>query len=85
MISCRELAELLIDYVDENLSTEQWLTLEQHLEKCASCQTFVTTYRLTINVTRKLAERPLPAELAQKLRVALAPYLAGRECAPPPP
>jgi putative transcriptional regulator len=85
MISCREFAVLLIDYVDNQLSTEQWLSIEEHLETCPPCKTFLATYRLTINVTHKLAERPLPAELVQRLRVALAPYLAGRECAPPPP
>ena len=84
MISCRDFAVLLIDYVDDNLATEQWLSLEEHLERCPPCQTFLTTYKLTINVTQKLVERPLPAELVQRLRVALAPYLAGRECAPPP-
>jgi anti-sigma factor RsiW len=84
MISCRDFAALLIDYVENNLETEQWLSLEEHLEECPSCQTFLTTYKLTINVSRKLVQRPLPAELVQKLRVALAPYLAGREAAPPP-
>jgi len=84
MISCRDFAILLIDYVDDNLPTEQWLSLEEHLDKCPPCKVFLTTYKLTINVSHKLAERPVPAELVQKLRVALAPYLAGREAAPPP-
>jgi anti-sigma factor RsiW len=71
MISCRELAELLIDYVAGDLAPEHHRRLEQHLHCCPPCLTYLETYQLTIQITRKLPCRPMPPELMEKLRAAL--------------
>jgi anti-sigma factor RsiW len=71
MITCRELAEFLIDFVSDELPPEHRRRIEQHLNRCPPCVTYLETYQLTIKLTRKLPCKPLPPQLAQKLRMVL--------------
>ena len=71
MITCRQIAELLLDFVSGELSPEMKEHIEQHLEWCPPCVTYLETYRATIQITRKLPCEPLPEALVQRLRAAL--------------
>jgi anti-sigma factor RsiW len=81
MITCRELVELLIDYVSDELSPEHRAHFESHLLRCPPCVAYVESYRLTIQLSRQLPCAPLPPELAQRLRSALE---AMQQEQPPP-
>lgn len=70
-MTCRDLAELLLDYVTGELSDEHKHSIEKHLVHCPPCVTFVETYQITIKLTRKLPQAPLPAELKERLEAAL--------------
>lgn len=84
-MNCRELAELLIDYVAEELSPERRRHLEQHLKLCPPCDAYLKTYRLTIKLTRRLPrDMPPPPQLMERLRAAvqgMKPPPAGGCCA----
>ena len=80
MITCRDLAELLIDFVSGDLPPDRRLHVEQHLRICPPCVAYVETYQITIRLTRKLPCGPLPPELEQRLRAILE--TGGKE--PPP-
>ena len=71
-MTCRELAELLIDFVAGELGEEQAARLRKHMEECPPCVHYVATYQLTITITRQLPPAPLPPELLQRLREAVA-------------
>ena len=64
MMTCRQLVELLIDFVSDELPDDHRRLIEQHLEICPPCVTYIETYRLTIQLTRQLPPRPIPPELA---------------------
>lgn len=68
MIRCHELIELLCDFVGDELTVEQRHEVELHLCQCQKCVVYVETYRLTIRLSRRLEDKPLPASLADKLR-----------------
>jgi anti-sigma factor RsiW len=72
MITCRELVELLFDFVADELPPERRLHIEQHLATCAPCVIYVETYRLTIRLCRKLPATPPPPQLMERLRQAMA-------------
>jgi anti-sigma factor RsiW len=82
MITCRELVELLIDYVSGELPPEKYAHLEQHLNRCPPCVTYIETYKLTIRLSRKLPCKPPPPELMQRLRAALQGEEGGGCCPP---
>ena len=74
MMTCRELASLLIDYVSGELTPENQQSLQEHLQLCPPCVTYLETYHLTIKLTRKLPDVPLPPQLVSRLKVALCEF-----------
>ena len=71
MMTCRELVELLIDFLDGDLPEERRRHIEEHLAFCPPCLTYLETYRVTIQLTRRLPDVPPPPELLERLKAAL--------------
>jgi hypothetical protein len=67
-IECRQIAELLGDYLDGTLPGHVIELIDWHIEGCSACVAFVNTYRGTINAAAKLRDVvDIPAELRQRL------------------
>ena len=71
-LTCRKVAELLIDIVDGSLSEDQQTLVQRHLCGCVPCAIYMHTYRDTIRVTQSLPPEPLPDEFAARLKRMLA-------------
>ncbi len=70
-MTCRELVELLIDFVSDELPPEHRQRIEQHLRRCPPCEAYLESYRMTIRLTRQLPCEPPPPELKARLIAAL--------------
>jgi anti-sigma factor RsiW len=70
-IECRQIADLLSDYLDGTLPKPTRELLEWHIEGCGPCVAFVNTYRGTINAATKLRDVEIPSELKQRLLAVL--------------
>lgn len=70
-IECRQIADLLGDYLDGTLPKSTRELLEWHIEGCGPCVAFVNTYRGTVNAANKLKEVNIPSELKQRLLAVL--------------
>jgi len=77
-IECRQIADLLSDYLDGTLPKDTRELLEWHIEGCAPCVAFVKTYRGTITAATKLKDVEIPAELKQRLLAVLRNQRASR-------
>ncbi len=55
-ISCKELVDLVTDYLEEALSEEARVKFEQHLSECGYCTAYFKQMQTTITLTGKLAE-----------------------------
>jgi anti-sigma factor RsiW len=75
-MTCRKVAELLIDYVDGTLPDEQLLILRQHICACPPCMFYMENYQTTIEVTHHLPDEPLPPEFEVRLRAVLEQWEA---------
>src|SRR5262249_34268603 len=71
MITCRELVELLLDFLDNELPEERRPHIEAHLQFCPPCLAYLETSKVTIQLTRRLPDGPPPAELLERLKTAL--------------
>lgn len=67
MLRCRDIVDLLDDYLDRALDDEVARALEAHLEGCVDCAAFLETYRGTVRASRALRESELPAQLRERL------------------
>ncbi len=66
-IECREIAEMLADYLDGSLDERLRSLVDWHIESCPPCVAFVNTYRGTIKAARQIGDIPIPPELKQRL------------------
>ncbi|HET7342076.1 MAG TPA: anti-sigma factor [Methylomirabilota bacterium] len=70
-IECRQIADLLGDYLDGSLPTHLRQLIDFHIDGCPPCVAFVNTYRGTVDATRKLADVQIPPELKKRLLAVL--------------
>ena len=70
-IECRQIAELLGDYLDGSLPRETRELIDFHIDGCAPCVAFLNTYRGTVDAARRLPDVPIPPELKKRLLTVL--------------
>lgn len=58
-ITCKELVELVTDYLDHRMPAEQRLRFEEHIAFCSPCAVYLEQIRQTITVTGALREDDL--------------------------
>jgi predicted anti-sigma-YlaC factor YlaD len=66
-ITCRELVELVSDYLEGALSAADRARFEEHLKGCEPCRTYLEQMRLVIEVSGRLSEESLDPEARDAL------------------
>jgi predicted anti-sigma-YlaC factor YlaD len=56
-LTCRELTELVTDYLEDALAPGERVRFEEHLETCAGCRAYIGQVRSTIWAAGHLCER----------------------------
>ena len=51
-MTCQELSDFVMDYLDGELAPGQRQVFEQHLRVCPECVNYLESYRLTVRVSR---------------------------------
>ena len=67
---CRELVELVTDYLEDRLSPIDRARFEAHLAECEACRTYLEQFRQTIRVLGRLPEESLSPEAREALLTA---------------
>jgi anti-sigma factor RsiW len=66
-LACRELVEILTEFLEGALEEHTRSQVEQHLVLCPGCTEYLRQFRATISATRKLAEEDLPPRVRENL------------------
>jgi anti-sigma factor RsiW len=65
-MTCRELVEIVTEYLEEALSDRNRLRFEAHLADCPHCRLYLEQMRLTITALGRLRDLPpLPGDPAR--------------------
>jgi len=67
MMSCKELVDLMADYLEGQLEPDAARDLDRHLADCPPCLNFLKTYRATTRLIREVACEEIPPELGERL------------------
>jgi predicted anti-sigma-YlaC factor YlaD len=76
-MTCREVVELVSDYLEQALPADEAAVLEQHLNFCDGCVWYVDQVRTTINVVGELRAEDVPEETKAKLMIAFRDWNRG--------
>jgi len=66
-LSCRELVELVTDYLEGALPERERASFEHHIETCMGCHEYVRQMRTTIELTGRLTTSDVSPEAEAKL------------------
>jgi anti-sigma factor RsiW len=67
---CRELVELITEYLEDGLSPTDRARFEAHIAECEACRTYLEQFRQTIRVLGRLPEDSLSPEARNTLLAA---------------
>ena len=77
VLTCRNVIELLLEYLEEALDPETVAALKCHLDGCAPCRAYLRTYGRSRRLVGDVARNEMPAELKDRLRELLLGRLRG--------
>ena len=66
-LTCREVIDLLTDYVEDALPEQERRRVEAHLATCDGCTTYLEQMRETIRLTGMLTEEQSPDAARERL------------------
>ena len=76
-LTCKEVVEIVSDYLEGALSAEDRARFDAHLTVCDGCHTYVEQMRETIRLSGMLTEEQVPVEQRERLRQAFRDWKAG--------
>jgi len=66
-LSCRELVELVTDYLEGALSADERARFEEHIAGCGGCETYLEQIRQTIESVGRLPDDGLTPDAERAL------------------
>ena len=78
MITCERAVDLLLDFLEGNLSPEVRKGLVKHFDDCPPCVRFVESYKKTTALCQEALRRQAPAEFGERLMRFLRQQAKGR-------
>jgi anti-sigma factor RsiW len=76
-LSCRELVELVTDYLEARLAPEDRARFELHVAECPGCRAYLRQTRQILETAGKLGEESLPTEARDALLAAFRGWKGG--------
>ena len=66
-LTCREVVELVTDYLEASLSPEKQGQLEEHVAHCPGCTAYIMQVQQTIGMLHTLSDEPVFPETKEEL------------------
>ncbi|HEX9821906.1 MAG TPA: zf-HC2 domain-containing protein [Methylomirabilota bacterium] len=67
-MTCRELIDVLADYLEQSLGGDVAAELERHLADCAPCRAYLATYARARAIGAEAQRVEMPEEMKVRLR-----------------
>lgn len=67
-LTCRDVIDLLAEYLEQGLSEDVIAELERHLARCPACVAYLNTYRRTRELTGEVTRVAMPEDMKARLR-----------------
>lgn len=77
MPTCKEVVDVLTEYVEGDLPEADRSGLERHLADCPMCRAFLSTYRASSALARESLRAEVPEALSDRIRRFLAEKTRG--------
>jgi anti-sigma factor RsiW len=76
-MKCRDVVELMTDYLEDALSPADRRRFEEHLTTCDGCTVYLEQLRTTMRLTGKIGNEVMPPELEAELLLTFRDWKRG--------
>jgi len=66
-MTCRQVVELMTDYIEDALSSAERARFEEHISGCDGCRAYLAQLQTTRRIMGSLADEPVPAVVEKEL------------------
>jgi anti-sigma factor RsiW len=66
-LTCKELVEIVTDYLEDRLPPAERQRFEQHLVACEGCLNYLDQMQQTIRMVGRLSEESIPPSTTERL------------------
>jgi anti-sigma factor (TIGR02949 family) len=70
-VTCQQLVDFLMSYLDNELPLEQRAEFDRHMAACPSCVDYLNTYEKTILLAKTCASESVPEAVPESLVQAI--------------
>jgi anti-sigma factor RsiW len=77
-MKCRQMVELMTDYLEGALSARDRARFEEHIAGCDGCRAYLEQMRTTMLLTGRLPDEPIPEHLQDELLRAFRSWKSER-------
>ena len=56
-VSCKEIADFIMDYLNGELSQTQHAVFEEHLGECPDCVAYLCSYEMTVKLSKAACDQ----------------------------
>jgi anti-sigma factor RsiW len=77
-MTCRQVVELMTDYIEGLLSASDRARFEEHLAGCDGCTAYLAQLRVARRLVGRLADEPIPPALQRDLMEAFRDWKSHR-------
>jgi anti-sigma factor RsiW len=74
LVTCREFADFMMDYVSGELSSESRSQFERHLSRCANCRKYLMSYEESVKLGKRAFDdenADVPTNVPEELITAI--------------
>lgn len=85
-MTCQELVEFLMDYLDGALPEPQRTCFEEHLAECPDCVAYLATYQEAVRLGKAVCaeeRESVPPDVLEELVQAVLTARSREKCRPP--
>ncbi len=77
-MNCRQVVELMTDYLEGALSAVERARFEDHIAGCDGCRAYLAQLRTARGIVGQLADEPVPAVVERELLEAFRSWRSTR-------
>ena len=76
-MTCREVVELMTEYLEGSLSATDRARFDAHIAGCDGCTAYLEQMRTTMRLLGRMAQEPMPAAMESDLVQAFRGWRSG--------
>jgi predicted anti-sigma-YlaC factor YlaD len=78
MLSCKEITELVTEYLEGRMGLADRMRFQIHLGMCKHCRAYLRQMKATISVLGQLPDEPMPDDVRDELRKRFAEWKSAK-------